>query len=164
MSPSDDHGQYQDLLRCMATTLSLPAEDVKNTQDEFLDILQPAGPLNTTLPIHSALLQPAHPPHTCLQQCLSLLENMATCISITPYAHLYMRCFRLWLCSVYDPEIDHVNKRVLLPPSVLTSFSWLCNLSKVMAGILFNSPTSHTTDVSLVGWGAHIKGHMTQGL
>lgn len=39
--PPDDLGLYQDLLRHMAMALYLSAEDVKDSQDEFLDILQP---------------------------------------------------------------------------------------------------------------------------
>lgn len=51
LSPPDDHNQHQDLLCHMAEAFNLLFE--------LLDILQPAGPLQMALPIHSALLQPA---------------------------------------------------------------------------------------------------------
>lgn len=98
---------------------------------------------------------------------LSLLEHIAACTAITLYAHLYMRCLQLWLSLEYDPQKEHLNKWVLLPPTVPSSLTWWCNPSKVMAGISFNPPTSHatlTTDASLVGWVAHIQGHTVQGL
>lgn len=64
----DDHGQYQDFLRCMVTTLKLPA-DVTKLQDEFLNILQLAGSSRIVLPIHKAILQPVetiwHTPASC---------------------------------------------------------------------------------------------------
>lgn len=56
LSPLDDHGQYQDLLWRKA---NLPAEDIKDTHDEFLDILEPISPSRVVLPIHNAVLQPA---------------------------------------------------------------------------------------------------------
>lgn len=52
-----------------ATALNLPAEDVKDSQVEFLYILQSAGPSQVVLPIHNAILQPAqaiwHAPASC---------------------------------------------------------------------------------------------------
>lgn len=48
---SFDHSQYQDLLCCMAGS---PVEDMQDPQDQFLDILQPATPLRTALPIQQA--------------------------------------------------------------------------------------------------------------
>ncbi|CAM2112488.1 unnamed protein product [Caretta caretta] len=43
LSPPDDHAQYQSLLHRKATAFNLPAEDVQDPQDQFLDILQPPG-------------------------------------------------------------------------------------------------------------------------
>lgn len=76
LSPPDDHGQYQDLLCCMAITLNLSAKDVKDAQDEFLDILQPAGPSCIMLPIHNALLQPAQ----------AIWHTMASCTPTPKHA------------------------------------------------------------------------------
>lgn len=68
-SPSDDQEQYQDLLGHMVTALNLMVEDVKDPQDEFLDILQSKGMARIALPIHKAILQSAqtiwHVPASC---------------------------------------------------------------------------------------------------
>ncbi|EMP26071.1 Echinoderm microtubule-associated protein-like 6, partial [Chelonia mydas] len=53
LSPPDDHAQL------MASALSLPVEDVQDSQDQFLDILQPSRLSRTALPIHGAILQSA---------------------------------------------------------------------------------------------------------
>lgn len=56
-------------LRRVATTLKLPTEDVRESQSEFLDILQQTGHTRLVLPIHKAILQPAqviwHTPAFC---------------------------------------------------------------------------------------------------
>lgn len=63
LSPPDDHAQL------MASALSLPVEDVQDSQDQFLDILQPSRLSRTALPIHGAILQSAqalwHMPASC---------------------------------------------------------------------------------------------------
>lgn len=71
LSPPNDQGQYQDFLHRMAGFLNLPAEDVQDPQDKFLDIVQPAGPSHTVLPIHNALLEPAQAVCHTLTSCTS---------------------------------------------------------------------------------------------
>lgn len=52
-------GNTRTPLRRTATALNLLIEDVKDPQDEFLDILQPVGPSRVVLLIHNATLQHA---------------------------------------------------------------------------------------------------------
>lgn len=69
LSAPDDQKQYQDLLQQVAAAFSLTVEQVKDPQNQLLDILQLPGPSLTALPIHEAILQPVqlvrHTPASC---------------------------------------------------------------------------------------------------
>lgn len=89
LSTPDDLGQYQNLLWHMATALNLPAEDVKDPQDEFLDILQPAGASHIALQIHNAILQPAQAIWHVPASCTPTLRHMRGAILSQPRTPIF---------------------------------------------------------------------------
>lgn len=60
----------------------------------------------------------------CVCQCLSFLGHMVACNMVTPYVCLHMCCVQLWLHSACNPQSDHLNKQVIILPTVLASLIW----------------------------------------
>lgn len=61
--------QYQELLQRIANDLYIPSEEVQDSQNWILDILQLTGPCTMALPVNEASMEPAkgiwHSPTPC---------------------------------------------------------------------------------------------------
>lgn len=98
--------------------------------------------------------------------CPSLLGHMAACTYVAPFARLHLYCLQAWLNSVYSPSKDHINSKVTVLIRISASFFWWSDPDKVRLGVLFTIPTPSTTivtDATLLGRGAHLYSHTTQG-
>lgn len=77
--------------------------------------------------------------------CLSLLGHMAACTAITLHSQLHVRCLQLWRFSIYRPNQDHLDTRVIVPKTIVASLTWWTSPSKVMTGTPFILPTLQAT-------------------
>ncbi|KAM7139358.1 uncharacterized protein RBU57_016138 [Macrochelys suwanniensis] len=91
---------------------------------------------------------------------------MAACTYMVHHARLRMRPLQLWLASQFSQARDGLDKVLTVPSLVVASLQWWSYLHTMLQGVPFGkvSPLLDlVSDMSDLGWGAHIGNMQTQG-
>lgn len=92
---------------------------------------------------------------------------MAAAISVVPFAKLHMRLLLLNFRRQFKPHCHLQNCRIRLKSYIKDSLHWWIVPENIFVGMPFRQkpPTLKlTTDASLTGWGAHMKGMTASAL